>query len=66
LWLRALFTGRTEDWDFIKTARFPFLEELPYVQAAGGETGLRVWVGCGRSQSSKNPEWARGRYIVER
>jgi phage FluMu gp28-like protein len=40
LWLRALFTCRTEDWDFIKTVLFAFMEELRYVQAAGDETGL--------------------------
>ena len=40
LWLRALFTCRTEDWDFIKTVLFAFMEELRYMQAAGDETGL--------------------------
>jgi phage FluMu gp28-like protein len=40
LWLRALFTCRTEDWDFLKTVLFYFLEELPNLQAAGDETGL--------------------------
>jgi phage FluMu gp28-like protein len=40
LWLRALFTCRTEDWDFIKTVLFFFLENLPGVRAAGDESGL--------------------------
>ena len=40
LWLRALFTCRTEDWDFIKTVVFFFLEKLPRLQAAGDESGL--------------------------
>ena len=34
-WLRGLFTCRTEDWDFIKTVLFAFMQELPYMQAAG-------------------------------
>ena len=40
LWLRALLTVRTEDWDFLKTVLFYFLQRLPSVQAAGDETGL--------------------------
>ena len=40
LWLRALLTCRTEDWDFIKTVLFFFLEKLPRVRAAGDESGL--------------------------
>lgn len=40
LWLRALFTCRTEDWDFIKTVLFFFLEKLPRLKAAGDESGL--------------------------
>jgi phage FluMu gp28-like protein len=40
LWLRALFTCRTEDWDFIKTILFFFLQNLSRVQAAGDESGL--------------------------
>jgi phage FluMu gp28-like protein len=40
LWLRALFTCRTEDWDFIKTVLFFFLEKIPRVKAAGDESGL--------------------------
>ena len=40
LWLRALFTCRTEDWDFLKTALFYFLDHLRNLQAAGDETGL--------------------------
>jgi phage FluMu gp28-like protein len=40
LWLRALFTCRTEDWDLIKTVLFFFLENLPRVRAAGDESGL--------------------------
>ena len=40
LWLRALFTCRTEDWHFLKTVLFYFLRTLPSVQAAGDESGL--------------------------
>jgi len=40
LWLRALFTCRTEDWDFIKTVLFYFLENIPRIRAAGDESGL--------------------------
>ena len=40
LWLRALFTCRTEDWHFLKTVLFFFLEHLPRLQAAGDESGL--------------------------
>jgi phage FluMu gp28-like protein len=40
LWLRGLFTCRTEDWHFLKTVLFKFLSELKYVQAAGDESGL--------------------------
>ena len=40
LWLRGLFTCRTEDWHFLKTVLFAFLRELRYVQAVGDETGL--------------------------
>ena len=38
--MRALFTCRTEDWDFIKTVLFYFLDNLRNLQAAGDETGL--------------------------
>jgi phage FluMu gp28-like protein len=40
LWLRALLTARTEDWHFLKTVLFYFLQHLPGIQAAGDETGL--------------------------
>ena len=40
LWLRALLTCRTEDWDFIKTTLFFFLQNLSRLQAAGDESGL--------------------------
>jgi phage FluMu gp28-like protein len=40
LWLRALLTCRTEDWDFIKTVLFFFLQNLSRLQAAGDESGL--------------------------
>ena len=40
LWLRALFTCRTEDWHFLKTVLFHFLKHLPNLQAAGDESGL--------------------------
>ena len=41
LWLRGLFTCRTEDWHFLKTVLFYFLEHLPRVQAAGDR--IRAW-----------------------
>jgi phage FluMu gp28-like protein len=40
LWLRAILTCRTEDWDFIKTTLFFFLQNLSRLQAAGDESGL--------------------------
>jgi phage FluMu gp28-like protein len=40
LWLRALLTCRTEDWDFIKIVLFFFLQNLSRLQAAGDESGL--------------------------
>ena len=40
LWLRGLFTCRTEDWNFLKTCLFYLLRMLRNVQAAGDETGL--------------------------
>ena len=40
LWLRALFTCRTEDWHFIKTVLFYLLRMLRSVKATGDETGL--------------------------
>jgi hypothetical protein len=40
LWLRALLSARTEDWNFLKTALFFFLENLRYLEAAGDESGL--------------------------
>jgi phage FluMu gp28-like protein len=40
LWLRALFTCRTEDWHFIKTVLFHFLKQLPNVRGAGDSSGL--------------------------
>ena len=40
LWLRALFTCRTEDWHFLKTVLFYFLKHVPNLQAAGDESGL--------------------------
>jgi phage FluMu gp28-like protein len=40
LWLRALLTARTEDWHFLKTVLFFFLQHLPGIQAAGDESGL--------------------------
>jgi phage FluMu gp28-like protein len=40
LWLRGLFSCRTEDWDFLRTVLFHFLRLLKYVQAAGDESGL--------------------------
>jgi phage FluMu gp28-like protein len=38
--LRALFTCRTEDWNFLKSVLFTFMRRLPAVKAAGDETGL--------------------------
>src|SRR5207247_10562576 len=40
LWLRALLTVRTEDWDFIKTVLFFFMQHLPSIRGAGDESGL--------------------------
>jgi phage FluMu gp28-like protein len=40
LWLRGLFTCRTDDWNFLKTVLFYFLKMLRRVSAAGDETGL--------------------------
>jgi phage FluMu gp28-like protein len=40
LWLRSLLTARTEDWHFLKTTLFYFLQRLPNLQAAGDESGL--------------------------
>jgi len=40
LWLRALLTVRTEDWDFLKTVLSYFLQHLPSVRGAGDESGL--------------------------
>ena len=40
LWLRGLFSCRTEDWDFLETVLFTFLRELRSVQGAGDETGV--------------------------
>jgi phage FluMu gp28-like protein len=40
LWLRALLTARSEDWHFLKTTLFFFLQQLPSLQAAGDESGL--------------------------
>ncbi len=40
LWLRGLFTCRTEDWHFLKTVLFHFLQHLRNLQAAGDESGL--------------------------
>ena len=40
LWLRGLFSCRSEDWNFLRTVLFKFLRELRSVQAAGDESGL--------------------------
>jgi phage FluMu gp28-like protein len=40
LWLRGLFTCRTEDWDFLQTVLYTFMGELRSVQAAGDSSGL--------------------------
>jgi len=40
LWLRALLTARTEDWHFLKTTLYFFLNYLPRLQAAGDESGI--------------------------
>src|SRR5205814_1072864 len=40
LWLRALFTCRTDDWHFLKSALFTFLRDLPNIRGAGDESGL--------------------------
>lgn len=38
--LDALFTVRTDDWDFLQTTLWTFMENLPGVRGAGDETGL--------------------------
>ena len=40
LWLRALFTCRTEDWNFLAAVLGTFLRGLKYVNAVGDQTGL--------------------------
>jgi phage FluMu gp28-like protein len=40
LWLRALLTCRTEDWDFLKTVLFFLLDNISGIRAAGDESGL--------------------------
>ncbi len=40
LWLRALFTCRTEDWHFLKSVLNAFLRQHPWIQAVGDESGL--------------------------
>src|SRR5439155_4708555 len=40
LWLRALFSCRTEDWHFLQTVLFKFLRGLQSVAAAGDSSGL--------------------------
>src|SRR5207248_1814246 len=40
LWLRGLFTCRTEDWHFLQTVLFKFMRGLKSVQAAGDSSGL--------------------------
>src|SRR6185436_18499041 len=39
LWLRGLFSCRTEDWNFLQTVIAKFLRELKSVQAAGDSSG---------------------------
>jgi phage FluMu gp28-like protein len=39
-WLRALFTCRTDDWHFLKTALFHFMSTTGSIHGAGDETGL--------------------------
>ena len=56
LWLRGLFTCRTEDWHFLKTILFGFLAHLPRVRAAGDESGL------GRQICWEAAERFRGRF----
>jgi phage FluMu gp28-like protein len=38
--LGALFTCRTDDWNFLKTVLFTFMRQLSSLKAAGDETGL--------------------------
>jgi phage FluMu gp28-like protein len=40
LQLAALFTCRTDDWNFLKTVLWYFHRRLPALQSAGDETGL--------------------------
>lgn len=39
-WLDALFTCRTDDWDFLQTVLWHFMRRLPSITGAGDETGL--------------------------
>ena len=53
LWLRGLFTCRTEDWHFLKTALFYFLQNLPrladYFALRKTHTGARWTFSEGRN-----------------
>lgn len=40
LWLKGLFTCRTEDWHFLETVLFFFLRNVRVLQSAGDQTGL--------------------------
>jgi phage FluMu gp28-like protein len=40
LWLRALFSCRTEDWHFLQTVLFQFMRRLRSAKAAGDSSGL--------------------------
>jgi phage FluMu gp28-like protein len=40
LWLRALFTARTDDWHFLKTVLYYFLSHRTKIQGAGDESSL--------------------------
>ena len=40
LWLRGLFSCRTEDWHFLQTVLFKFLSELRSLKACGDASGL--------------------------
>jgi len=40
LWLRGLFSCRTEDWHFLQTVLFTFLSQLRSLRACGDASGL--------------------------
>jgi phage FluMu gp28-like protein len=56
LWLRALFSCRTEDWNFLYTVLSCFLREIKRLKAAGDQSGL------GRQICWDASQYFRGRF----